>query len=543
MQWTVEYITTKTDNQYGDEKKPNGEKNMQKTLQRYQDYLCGVHKKQNTIKNKTSAAKLFYEYIKGEITQETIQKWRKHANKHYNRNSFNNRINAINCFLRYLGYKHLQTKHVGFEQTNQIALEEKEINALLKKSEEQPELHLYLLFIFDGVLRPTEIINIKTKNREKDILYLNDTKTGNGHIILSQTLQTAWDKYLTVRPQPKEQDKEYLLINNIKSRQGKRYTSNFIFRQKIRKLAEKCDINKHVTPYTIKRTSITLRLDQYSKYYAGDCKIVQLMARHTELQTTMKYDIKTDNHIRQYLQNTSDNLKPHMIPTDNASDKQNFTSDKHILPLDKSYLYSERDTPQCTINIDEKEDNNTNISFSFFSFERHHGGTDLKGFYPETLSDIYYFSYISSVVSGVLPYITPPPPSNVSVTEKGDAGFGDNAHFGLSSHFDSPTPPLFNSDTQETNILTNSEYTSWVHMDGRCFYFTSLNTIFFFSPFLPSHPSFLFNYQYNNTTYSRYNNDTIQLIKKRVYNMHFVMTMYCIYNFFFYYTFGGLLFG
>jgi site-specific recombinase XerD len=135
---------------------------------------------------------------------------------------------------------------------------------------------------------------------------------------MSKQLQELWDKYLLIRPVPLPEYQEYLLIDNDPNWRGHNFKTTLPIRNRIFEIGRKANINKRVKPYTIRRTSITLRLDKNSKYFAGDPKLVQMMARHKKLSTTMKYDRKSDNDIRQYHMSLNDieTKKPDSLSVD-----------------------------------------------------------------------------------------------------------------------------------------------------------------------------------------------------------------------------------
>jgi len=162
---------------------------------------------------------------------------------------------------------------------------------------------------------------------------------------MSQALQTAWTNYLIHRPTPKPQHSDYLLIRT----NGEHYKDIYHITESIRRLGTITSIPHPITPYTIRRTSATLRQNKFSRYYAGDPKIVQMMFNHTDIKTTMRYNQKTDNDIEQYLDT--------IIYHDDIRDKTH----------DKSYLPIETHLKQCG----ETQDNNNvvTVSYTLISFE------------------------------------------------------------------------------------------------------------------------------------------------------------------------------
>lgn len=331
---------------------------MKTILQRYYDYLCGEHTRQNTIKNKYAAAKILHEHIQGEYTETTMLEFKTWSNIHYKHNSRNNRINAWNQFLRWNGHPELQMKQCGFIDTNQYALTEEELDRLLEKTKDRPMDHIILLFLFDGALRPSEIIDIRINRRDGNLLYLDETKTGDKRIILSPMLQDAWEEYLLYRPEPKPGHEDYLLLKKGYKEEGQHFKDRGTIHDIIQSLGEETGLTKHITPYTIRRTSATLRLNKYSKYDMGNPKLVQRLFRHTQFETTMRYDRTEDEDIQRYFHETQGT--PHKQPTNPHKQLTTPHSSKTGLHVDKSY-----DSLQTSFY---QEDDNSCFSFSFSLF-------------------------------------------------------------------------------------------------------------------------------------------------------------------------------
>ncbi|HUS99623.1 MAG TPA: tyrosine-type recombinase/integrase, partial [Candidatus Thermoplasmatota archaeon] len=330
----------------------SGGRIMQDTLQRYKDYLCGEHDNENTRDSKITAIRIFLRRTKEIINQETLQEFKIWFNKHYQHNSRNNRINSLNQFFRWIGQPELQMKHIGFIETNQHALNEQEMDLLITLSEQNPLEHLIIMLLFDGPLRPSEIINIQINQREKDILYLKNTKTGNKDKILSPEIQKAWDNYLQIRPQPKPGNEQYLILKDKYKQKGYKYQDTDPINDMIHNVVRLAGIQKTVTAYTIRRTSGTLRANKYSKYYIGDPKLLQMFFGHTCFSTTMRYIRITDEDLRRY-----------------HDEQQRIRCKSEVSGIntevsDINLIYSPQD-----LNIYNEGDDNSSVSFSCsFSF-------------------------------------------------------------------------------------------------------------------------------------------------------------------------------
>lgn len=315
------------------------------TLEEYKKFLCGEYTKKKTRESYYTGARLLLETTNGYINSETLQTFTHTINQQYpKQNSRRIRLHGANIFLKWLKQPY-KLKLPAQENTNQHVLNEKQINTILDIAKYQPETNLITQLLWDGCLRDNTIINIKTNDRQENKLYLQQTKTGDKHIVLSPPLMEAWDNYLEYRLDPKPEYYDYLLINPIPGRyQGEKYHSIHRVIKTIKTLGQFTQIPYTITPYTIRRTSATLRQDKFSKYYAGDSKLVQMMFNHSDIRTTMKYNQKTDNDIEKYLKSV-------------------------YIHQDKSYI-----SPQSldkTIVVDEEQNNSVTVSTTSLSFEPH----------------------------------------------------------------------------------------------------------------------------------------------------------------------------
>jgi len=196
---------------------------------------------------------------------------------------------------------------IGQQDTDKEILSEREIKTLIKNSENDPETHLIVLFLFQA-LRPKDIINIKISHLKDDILYLKETKTGNNHTILTKKILDAIEKYRKIRPKPKQGYEDYLLICKHSNWQGKTYATTLPIQKKIKRLAKINGIEKDVTPYTIRRTRGTLGFNSDSEFYLKNPKNVQRLFRHKNIVTTLRYDHTTDDDLRKALKDNEKDL-------------------------------------------------------------------------------------------------------------------------------------------------------------------------------------------------------------------------------------------
>jgi len=293
----------------------NGDEKLKLLLQRYKDYLCGEYNSRNTQADYFCHAKQFLEITNNKINKNTITKYKAYLNKKYkNKNTRNKKIIATNMFLDWLGKSQYRMKNIGWEHPVKPTLKDEEISKILETAYNDPELYLITLLIWEGCLRDETIINLKITDRIENKLYIKYSKTGNKSIILSPRMIEAWDKYLSIRPEPKPDYREYLFINPYRGNKGEKFQRILPIIKRIKKLGKKCGIKIDITPYTIRRTSGTLRQDKFSEFFAGDVKIVQRMFNHKDVRTTLRYDQRTDNDVERYLESIYNNKQAKYKP-------------------------------------------------------------------------------------------------------------------------------------------------------------------------------------------------------------------------------------
>jgi hypothetical protein len=214
--------------------------------------------------------------------------------------------------------------------------------------------------LFDGALRPSEIISIKITGRDGNRLYLDDTKTGDKRIILSPVLLKAWDEYLKIRTTPKPGHEQYLILKDHHKGKGTRYNDIHAINDIVTDISRLSGL-KEVTPYTIRRTSATLRLNKYSKYYMGDIKLVKDLFRHRDITTTLKYDRTTDLDIENYFSE----LQSTINPGETTINKEQSTINQS--KATQNLIYS---SPQELSLKPEEEDTNVfSFSITFFVYD------------------------------------------------------------------------------------------------------------------------------------------------------------------------------
>lgn len=129
------------------------------------------------------------------------------------------------------------------------------------------------------------------------IYYLDDTKTGDNHIIMSPRLQDAIDDYLPNR-EPKPEYRDYLIIMPKGRYKGMPPNERGEFvRNHTKQIAVRANIEKYVSPYIIKPSSITCDFENKI-----NPKIIKRKARHRRIETTLRYDHTDDDMVRRHFE-------------------------------------------------------------------------------------------------------------------------------------------------------------------------------------------------------------------------------------------------
>jgi len=271
-------------------------------LNEYKQYLRGKYHKKNTGYGYYEYVKLFLKYMNKsvkEITIDDLKKWRIYITEKYKVNGNIKRIQSVNYFFKWLGKPDMKLSIPRQQEINKIVLDQEELNRYLETSKSDPLDHLIALFQIDGLLRPSEFANLKISNidRKKMIFYLDDTKTGYNHIIMSPRLMDAIDNYMPYR-KPLPGYKDYLIIMSKgrflgipPSERGE------LVRNHTKQIAVRAGLTKYVTPYIIKPSSITCDFENRI-----NPKIIKRKARHKRIETTLRYDHTDDDMVRRHFE-------------------------------------------------------------------------------------------------------------------------------------------------------------------------------------------------------------------------------------------------
>lgn len=288
-------------------------------LKKYSIHLHGKYKKQHTRRNYYRFTKQFLTWLQQtknkdyeQITQQDLDEYKAYALNKWEQNGNQSRYNAINNFNEQ--YRKKQGLHINIpksEKTTQQILSDKQLtNYLTTAKELNPLDHLIAIYQIDGILRPDDFLKLKISNHDLDnqILYTDDSKTGDESVILTPRMIQAFKKYLPYRIQPKNKNhNDYLIIINKGSNYGKPPVNTDYILRHTKKIAANAKIPHPVSSYMIKRSTLTQGFNHHT-----NPDILRRQARHKDIETTLRYNHTTDEMVKQHF-NTIQNIDPQQL--------------------------------------------------------------------------------------------------------------------------------------------------------------------------------------------------------------------------------------
>ena len=271
-------------------------------LRKYKSYLRQEHGKENTVKAYYDGVNQYSRYVKKLLTEATIKdlrKWKEHIVKTHEQNTVRIWLFGVIKFYKWIGKKRIKVSIPAQIRAYRKPFSVEEKNRFLETATENPLENLVALGLYDEILRPSELISIRLSDIDFDnhMLYLKDSKVGNTSVPMSPRFEQAVINYLKVREKPKNNFKDYLFINKTGRYKGEKLLSASIIRRITKKTALRAGMTRTVTPYkTIKPSAITLRLND-----KVNPRIVQRIARHKSIKTTLIYDHSDDKDALDYL--------------------------------------------------------------------------------------------------------------------------------------------------------------------------------------------------------------------------------------------------
>ena len=291
-------------------------------MEKYQQHLRGKYRNINTRKNNYKFAKLFLRWVEEEkgktcsqLTPDDTKDYKAFCLETYEVNGNVARLNSINNFLDdFFKRPELRVTVPRAVPVNKQILSEKELDRYIK-SAETPLEKLIVIYQVDAFIRPGEFgkLRISLHDIENQIVYMDDTKTGNNSVIFTPNMAEAYEGYLRARIHPNDSKfDDHLIIIDTGSHYGKPLSEkrgDYIWRH-TKKIAARAGFKRSVYPYLIKPSAIT---DGFNKKV--NPKILQRQARHSRIETTLMYDHTSDEMVKEYFNRAQrhqnlDSLKP-----------------------------------------------------------------------------------------------------------------------------------------------------------------------------------------------------------------------------------------
>ena len=286
------------------------------TLRTYKNYLRQEYgKKKNTATAYYDGIKQYSHYINKLLEKTSIddlKRWKDHINQNYEQNTVRIWLYGVNKFYKWFGKPEIKVSIPAQMRAYRMVFSEHEKNKFLETAKEDPLHNLVTLGLYDEILRPGELINLRILDIDFDnhMLYIKDSKVGNTSVPMSPRFEQAIFDYLKIRTKPKSKYKDYLLIHPKGFYKGEKYQSTQVIRRITKRIAINSGIKKNVTPYTtIKPSAITLRLND-----KVNPRTVQRIARHKNISTTLIYDHSTDQDAIEYLRNQEQTIEYGKLP-------------------------------------------------------------------------------------------------------------------------------------------------------------------------------------------------------------------------------------
>jgi integrase len=275
-------------------------------IETYNKYLRREYRKDNTRNNYFRFAKDFLKWIKKnkgktykQLTPDDTKDYKSYCQETFKVNGNVSRLNSVNNFVdKFLQRDELRITVPKSVKANKLVLSNEEIKKY-KDSAETPLEKLIVTYQIDAYLRPSEfyLLTISQHDIKNQILYLDDTKTGNNSVILTPNMVEAFNEYLPYRIIPKHKtDEDKLIIIDKGSHYGLAPIpdSDFIYRQ-TKKIAAKAGFTRSVYPYLIKPSAIT---DSFNNKVNPN--IIQRQARHKKIETTLLYNQISDLMVKEH---------------------------------------------------------------------------------------------------------------------------------------------------------------------------------------------------------------------------------------------------
>ncbi|MFO8133669.1 MAG: tyrosine-type recombinase/integrase, partial [Thermoplasmatota archaeon] len=234
------------------------------------------------------------------LDEHDLGAYQAYCNDTYKQNGNVGRLHAVNNFTcKFLDREDLRVQVPPPIAVNKPVLSEKVLKRYIAAADNPLEYAIVILQI-DGLLRPTEIVELKISNIDFDnrMLYIDDSKTGDNYIIMSPRLMLSLHDSLRYRYPPKRaEDQDRLFIIDKGSHTGlapQTGRGDYVYNA-TKRIAARAGFERPVYPYLIKPSVITNNFNNQV-----NPKIIQRKARHKRIESTLRYDHTTDAMVMEH---------------------------------------------------------------------------------------------------------------------------------------------------------------------------------------------------------------------------------------------------
>ena len=168
-------------------------------LRKYKSYLRQEHGTENTIKAYYDGIKHYGDFIDKPLRETTIEdlsRWKECINGTYSQNTVRIWLYAVNKCYKWLKKPEIKISIPAQARANRIVFSEDEKNRFLQKATENPLHNVIALGLYDEILRPDELINLRISDIDFDshMLYIKDSKIGNTSSPYESTFRASSDR-------------------------------------------------------------------------------------------------------------------------------------------------------------------------------------------------------------------------------------------------------------------------------------------------------------------------------------------------------------
>lgn len=282
-----------------------------------------------------------------ELTLEDLQEYRTYCLENYKQNGNVGRLSAVNNFtVKFLKREELRIPVPSSKHVNKPILSKEEMQRYLDAAE-TPEEKLVSRYQVEGHLRNEDFSRLRISGHDCDnqILYTDDSKSGDMAISLTPLMEKAFKEYLLHRTKPKrKEDEDKLIIIPKGSHYGlvPSLDSDFIYRM-TKTIAARAGFQRSVYPYLIKPSAIT---DKFNDGVPPG--VIMVQSRHKNIETTLRYDHTGLKNAREFFNKT----QRKNIDADKILDLSNIKSDDKARLWMEKYLSKEIDVNTFISGLD-----------------------------------------------------------------------------------------------------------------------------------------------------------------------------------------------